>query len=100
MTMFGAFLIAYIVVAAVAFAAYTPRLVGFFYAFRKPPYKKAVQKRKIGIIVPARNESAVIGDLLESIARQDYDGEFAVSIIVKDPDDPTIALGKKIGAQV
>ena len=100
MTMFGAFLIAYIVVAAIAFAAYTPRLVGFFYAFRKPPYKKAVQKRKIGIIVPARNESAVIGDLLESIARQDYDGEFAVSIIVKDPDDPTIALGKKIGAQV
>ena len=100
MTMFGAFLIAYIVVAAIAFAAYTPRLVGFFYAFRKPPYKKAAQKRKIGIIVPARNESAVIGDLLESIARQDYDGEFAVSIIVKDPDDPTIALGKKIGAQV
>ena len=52
------------------------------------------------MVIPARNESAVIGDLLESIARQDYDGEFAVSIIVKDPDDPTIALGKKIGAQV
>ncbi len=100
MSMYEAFLIAYIVVAAVAFVAYIPRLVGFFYAFRKPPYRPAKEKRKIGIIVPARNESKVIGDLLTSIGRQDYDGEFAVSVIVKDADDPTIALAQAVGAKV
>lgn len=100
MTMFEAFLIAYIVVSAVAVIAYTPRLAGFCYAFKKPPYKKAEEKRKIGIIVPARNESAVIGDLLDSIAQQDYDGEFVVSVIVKDADDPTIGLAQKVGAKV
>ena len=63
MTMFDAFLIAYIVVSAVAFETYMPRLVGFCYAFKKPPYKKAAEKRRIGIIVPARNESNVIGGM-------------------------------------
>ena len=100
MTMFDAFLIAYIVVSAVAFVTYMPRLVGFCYAFKKPPYKKAAEKRRIGIIVPARNESNVIGDLFASIARQDYDGPFDVNVIVKDPDDPTIGLAEAIGAKV
>ena len=100
MTMFDAFLIAYIVVATVAVIAYLPRLVGFCYAFQKPPYKKAEKKRRIAIIIPARNESAVIGDLFASIARQDYDGEFDVNVIVKDENDPTIALAQKIGARV
>lgn len=100
MNMIDAFLIAYIVVAALSFAAYIPRLTGFFYAFKKPPYRAAKEKRRICIIVPARNESAVIGDLFDSIRRQDYDGEFAVSVIVKDADDPTIALAEGIGAKV
>lgn len=98
--MIDAFLIAYIVIAAIAFAAYIPRLTGFFYAFNKPPYRTAKEKHRICIIVPARNESTVIGDLFDSIRRQDYDGEFAVNVIVKDADDPTIALAEEIGAKV
>ena len=77
MTMPDGFLIAYIVVAVVAFLTYIPRLTGFFYAFKKPPYRPAKERRKIGIIVPARNESKVIGDLLDSIRNQDYDGPFS-----------------------
>lgn len=100
MTVYQAFLIAYIVVAAVAFAAYTPRLAGFFYAFRKPPYKRAEQRRRISVIIPARNESAVIGDLFASLQKQDYDGEFSINVIVKDPNDPTIALAEQLGAKV
>lgn len=100
MSMYEAFLIAYIVVSAVAFLAYIPRLTGFFYAFQKPPYKQAEQRRRIALVVPARNESKVIGDLFASIARQDYDGEFTVNVIVKDQNDPTVAMALAAGAKV
>ena len=93
-------LIAYIVLSALAVLLYMPRMVGFFCAFKKPPYRKAEQKRKIGIVVPARNESAVIGDLFGSIRRQDYDGPFDVNVIVKDANDPTIRLAQEMGARV
>ena len=100
MTMPDGFLIAYIVVAVVAFLTYIPRLTGFFYAFKKPPYRPAKERRKIGIIVPARNESKVIGDLLDSIRNQDYDGPFSVNVIVKDENDPTVELAGAAGAKV
>ena len=100
MSMYEAFLIAYIVVSVVAFLAYIPRLTGFFYAFQKPPYKQAEQRRRIALVVPARNESKVIGDLFASIARQDYDREFTVNVIVKDQNDPTVAMALAAGAKV
>ena len=34
-------LIAYIVLSALAVLLYMPRMVGFFCAFKKPPYRKA-----------------------------------------------------------
>ena len=98
--MFDAFLIAYIVVSIVAVVLYMPRLAGFFYAFKKPPYRKAEEKRRIGVIIPARNESGVIGDLLASLARQDYDGPFDLNVIVMDENDPTVAIAEQAGARV
>ncbi len=101
MTLFDGFLIAYIVLAVASFLAYIPKLVGFFYAFKKPRYMRAQEKRMIGMVIPARNESAVIGDLFASIKKQDYDRNFFdVNVIVKDPDDPTIAMAKELGARV
>lgn len=100
MTFFDGFLIAYIVLSAVAVVTYLPRLIGFFCAFKKPPYRSAKEKRKIGIIIPARNESAVIGDLFASIRRQDYDGPFDINVIVKDAHDPTVQLAEEMGARV
>lgn len=101
MTLFKGFLIAYIVLTTVSFLAYIPRLIGFFYAFKKPRYTRAETKRRIGVIIPARNESKVIGDLFASIARQDYDRAcFDVNVIVKDADDPTVAMAEAMGARV
>ena len=100
MTLYGGFLIAYIVLSVVAVVLYFPRLIGFLCAFKKPPYRRAKEKRKIGIVIPARNESGVIGDLFASIRRQDYDGPFDVNVIVKDKNDPTVRIAEEMGARV
>lgn len=92
---------AYVALAALALILYLPKLIGFRFAFKKAPHLKATAKRKIGIVVPARNESRIIGDLFASIKRQDYDPEFFdVNVIVKDPNDPTIALAADMGIRV
>ncbi len=91
----------YIGLSLLAILLYIPKLVQFRYAFQRPPYKKAKEKRRISVVIPARGESAVIGDLFASIRKQDYPRDrFDVNVIVKDPDDPTIELAKEIGAQV
>ncbi len=93
--------IAYCVIAAISVILYIPKLVQLCYAFRKPPYKKATQKRRISLVIPARNESKVIGDLFASILAQDYDRDFfTVNVIVKEASDPTVEMAKKIGANV
>ncbi len=99
--MIVAILIAYVVLTGLAVILYLPKLFGFRYAFRKPPYRRAAEKRRIAVVVPARDESKIIGDLFDSIDRQDYDPAFfTVNVIVKDPSDPTVALAEARGARV
>lgn len=94
LTIFGA-------AALLAVILYIPKLIQFGGCFKKPPRRMAEQKRKIALVVPARGESAVIGDLLASIAAQDYDKHyFDVNIIVKEADDPTVAIAKEAGTNV
>ncbi len=91
----------YIALSVLAILLYIPKLIQFRYAFMRPPYRRAKEKRRISVVIPARNESAVIGDLLASIRKQDYDrAYFDVNIIVKEPNDPTIELARGIGANV
>ena len=91
----------YAALSILAILLYIPKLAQYRYAFKKPPYKRAKVKRKISVVVPARGESKVIGDLFASIAKQDYDKAFFdVNVIVKDPDDPTVALAEKMGASL
>lgn len=94
-------LVAFGALAALAALLYIPKLIQFGQCFRKPPHKTALQKRRISVVIPARNESRVIGDLFDSIALQDYDRAFFdVTVIVKEENDPTVALAKKFGANV
>ena len=80
---------------------YLPKLIGFRYAFQKPPYKRATAKRKISIVIPARRESEIIGDLFASLLKQTYEREFFdINVIVKEEDDPTVGLAKEVGANV
>lgn len=92
-------LIVYGAVCAASVALYFPKLLGYRFAFRKPPYKRAAKERRISVIIPARDESRIIGDLFESIKKQTY-RNFAVNVIVKDENDPTIRLAEEFGARV
>ena len=99
--MIRGFLIAYIVIASFAALLYLPKLTSFRYAFKKPPRKIAAQKRKISVVVAARNESKTIPPLLESVLKQRYDKDFfTLNVIVKTDDDPTIEMVKAIGGNV
>ena len=87
-------LIIYAAIAAAALILYFPHICGFFYAFKKLPHRYAYESRKIAVLIPARNESAVIGDLLASLKAQDYEN-FVPFIIVQNQEDPTVALAKQ-----
>lgn len=94
-------LIAFGALAVLSAILYIPKLVQFGGCFKRPPHKTAEKKRKISVVVPARNESGVIGDLFASLATQDYDKEyFDVTVIVKEESDPTIQLAREFGANV
>ena len=89
--------------ACVIFAAilYIPKFRQIFGARRKPKRVEATEKRRIALVIPARNESRTIGALLNSILRQDYPADkFSVNIIVKDKDDPTVKMAEAVGAKV
>ena len=89
--------------AAALFAAllYIPKLVQFLHCFFPPERRFAREKRRIALLIPARDESRVIGDLFDSILRQTYDREnFEVNVIVKRADDPTVEMAKKLGFSV
>lgn len=98
--MIRGFLIAYIVIASVAALLYLPKLVTFRYAFKKPPRKKVTARRKISLVVAARNESKTIPPLLDSVLKQNYDKNyFTLNVIVKDENDPTVEFVKAIGGK-
>ncbi|MCD8295657.1 MAG: glycosyltransferase family 2 protein [Clostridia bacterium] len=94
-------LIGYAVIAVFALIIYLPKLVQFFSINYKPEHRIATEKRRISVIIPALNESAVIEDLLRSTEKQTYDRNcFDVNVIVKEEDDPTVRIAERYGARV
>lgn len=99
--MIANWLLIYAIAVGVSFLLYTPKLVQFFYAFKKPQRKKANDLRKISLVIPALDESKVIGDLFDSVDKQTYDENYyTVNVIVKDEQDPTVELAKARGYQL
>ncbi len=93
--------IIYSVIAAVLIVAYLPKIFQCFHFRYRVPRRTATSKRRIAVIVPARGESEVIGDLFASLAVQDYDGRrFDVNVIVNEANDPTVGIAKSYGARV
>ncbi len=94
-------LIAYAIFACLSVVLYLPKLIQLCYAFKKPPYLTAKQKRRIALVIPARNESRIIGDLFDSILQQTYDRDyFDVNVIVKEETDPTVERARALGMNV
>ena len=54
-------LVAYGALASFAFVMYLPKIFGMRYGFRKPPYKRAAEKRNIAVIIPARRRAPSSG---------------------------------------
>lgn len=91
-------LIVTIVIAAINLLLYTPRLWCWIKGFKKQKHIINDKQNKLAIIIPARNESKVIGELFDSIKTQTYPQELVdVYVIVKDANDKTIELTKEFG---
>ena len=72
--------------------------IGLFFT-RK--FKPAKNKHKYGILIAARNEEAVIGNLLDSIKKQDYPKELIDVFVVADNcTDNTANIARSYGANV
>lgn len=73
-------------------------LIGLFFT-RK--FKKTDKFHKYGIIIPARNEETVIGNLIDSIKNQDYPMEKLTIFVVADNcTDNTAGIARDKGAIV
>ena len=65
------------------------------------PKTKRPEMENICFLIPARDESKVIEDLLISISKQSFKIYMKnVYIIVESSDDPTISIAKKYGASI
>ena len=72
------------------------RIVGLFMTRKFAPAKK---QHKYAIVIAARNENAVIGNLLDSIAEQDYPKELLTVFVVADNcTDNTADIARSKGA--
>lgn len=59
-------------------------------------FADAKKDYKYAILIPARNESAVIDNLLKSIQEQDYNSELLETyVVVESDDDPTCEIVKR-----
>ena len=78
-----------------------PKLINYIrgcFGGRQKPLPKAKKKHRFAIIVPARNESAVIGKLLDSLDAQTFGVDHGdVFIAVESPDDPTCKIAADYG---
>jgi len=71
-------------------------VVGFFFT-RK--FKPAKNFHKYAVLIPARNEEAVITNLIKSIKRQDYPSELITTFVVADNcTDNTAKIARENGA--
>lgn len=77
----------------------------FFYAFyslkKKPKTLHAKELHTYAVVISARNESAVIGNLIESIKKQNYPEELVdVYVVADNCTDNTAQVAKEAGAIV
>ena len=73
-------------------------VIGMFFT-RK--FKPAKNKHKYGICIAARNESAVIGNLIDSINKQDYPNDlYTIFVVADNCTDNTAQIARNKGAIV
>ena len=69
--------------------------------WRRHRVQRTVPVRRYAVLISARNEEAVIGQLLDSIRRQDYPAENLTAFVVADNcTDRTAQAARDAGAVV
>ncbi len=67
--------------------------------FTKTPVRTAKKKHKYAVLIAARNESQVIGELIQSINSQNYPKDLVdVYVVADNCTDDTAAVARKYGA--
>ena len=67
--------------------------------WRRHRVERAAPLRRYAVLISARNEEAVIGQLLESIQKQDYPADHLIPFVVADNcTDGTARAAKAAGA--
>ena len=75
--------------------------IAIFLLFRKKKIKEHKNTCKFAVIVPARNEEKVIGNLIESIKRQNYPKElYDIFVIPNNCQDKTEEVSIENGAKI
>ncbi len=93
-------------VALIAFVIFTLLYLHFFFFavvgfFKKKKYPKTDRKLRYGAIIPARNEEAVVGNLIDSIRRNRYpQDKLDVFVIAHNCTDQTARVAREHGAIV
>lgn len=84
------------IISVVSFLVFIPRFLYCVPAFKKARHLKKLDNSRLAILVPARNESAGIRRLLDSIATQTYSSEFFDTfVIVQSAADPTCQIASE-----
>src|SRR5947209_5677583 len=93
--------LAFVAIALALLTAYLIVLtVAAVFAAKEGPTPGPCQRR-FAVLVPAHNEEALIGRLLDSIAQVDYPRDrFDVCVVADNCTDETAALSRSRGAQV
>ena len=67
--------------------------------FRTRKFSRATKQHKYAVLIAARNEDAVIGNLIDSIQRQNYPADLITTFVVADNcTDSTAAAARSHGA--
>ena len=76
-------------------------IFGIVGTFFKKKYPKSEKKLKYGIIIPARNEEMVVGNLIKSIQECDYPKDkLHIFLIAHNCTDKTAEIGRSLGVTV
>ncbi|HEV8042187.1 MAG TPA: glycosyltransferase [Bryobacteraceae bacterium] len=64
---------------------------GFWLVRMAPIPKLAAPEKSVVVVIPARNEEAVVGRAIESIINQDYSGSLHIILVDDHSEDATVA---------
>ena len=69
--------------------------------FKKKRYPETDEKLKYGLIIPARNEEAVVGNLIKSMQKNNYpQDKLQIFVIAHNCTDKTAEIARELGATV